>query len=280
MLRRITIAFLIAFSLATCSAKESSTVVQSHRELIASSLSPNEKAEFFWSKPAGDGPFPMIVFLHGHQEPASARIGGKAFVDWGVLDDYANTGFVTLAISQPGYGNSEGKPDFCGPRTQAAVKTVIDHFRTLKFVDSSDVAIEGISRGAVVASMVAAQDASLRAIVLIGGIYDLKSFYADQCVTGAKTAPTYSICQSIREEMPISDQELVNRSAAYHAANIKAQVLILHGAEDQNAPVEQARTFAAVLQKSGAKVEIHVFPKANHQIPMAERQPIISAFLK
>jgi|HubBroStandDraft_3_1064219.scaffolds.fasta_scaffold33707_2 dipeptidyl aminopeptidase/acylaminoacyl peptidase len=280
MLRQLTIGLLITLSLASCSAKSIGSTTQPQRELIANSLTPNERAEFFWSKPAGDGPFPMIIFLHGHQETGANRIGGRAFVDWGVLDGYAKAGLIAVSVSQPGYGSSEGKPDFCGPKTQAAVRAVIDHFRATKFVDPRKIAIEGISRGAVVAAMVAAHDANVRTAILIGGVYDLKGYYNDHCAPARKTSMPDSICQSISEEMPINDEEFANRSALDYAANIKAQILILHGAEDQNAPAGQAQTFADALRKAGANIELHIFPGVNHQIPLRARQPIVNAFLK
>lgn len=281
MLRELIIGLVFAMSIASHAVASDDAAVQSQRELIANVSAPNEKVEFFWSKPAGRGPLPIIIFLHGHQEPSSGRIGGKAFVNWGALDDYSKAGFVAVSVSQPGYGGSEGRPDFCGPRTQAAVKTVIDHFRASKFVDTRKVAVEGISRGAVVASMLAAHDPDLRAIVLIGGLYDLQGFYNGQCLgSKSKTAVADSICASIRVEMPEGREEFGNRSALNSAPGIKASVLILHGAQDANSPVEQAQAFYDALRKAGANVEIHVFPEANHQVPLKERKPIINAFLK
>ena len=53
MLRRLTIWFLIAISLVTCSARKGGAVVESHRGLIANPWSRGESAEYFWSKPEG-----------------------------------------------------------------------------------------------------------------------------------------------------------------------------------------------------------------------------------
>ena len=280
MLRKLTVGFLFVFALASCSAKQGNTVAQPRHEWIANSSFQDERTEFFWSKPPGDGPFPMIVFLHGHQDPASNLIGGRAFVDWGVLGNYAQAGFVAVSISQPGYGGSGGKPDFCGPRTQAAVTTVIDHFRVSKLIDPGKIAVEGVSRGAVVAAMLAARDPNLRAAVLIGGVYDLKAFYGNQCASRSKTPVAGSICESIRDEMPVTEDEFAHRSAMSHVVRIKAKVLILDGANDENAPVGQAQAFADALRKAGVTVELDVFPGMNHQIPLAKRQPIVNAFLK
>ncbi len=84
---------------------------------------PAKKVEYFLEKPKGDGPWPTIVLLHGHQEWPSA--GGKDFVKWGVLDEFAGRGYLAVAVSQPGYGGSTGPADFCGPFTQHAVAAVI-----------------------------------------------------------------------------------------------------------------------------------------------------------
>ena len=141
------------------------------RELITAPDSHDRKIELYWRKPDGAGPFPVLVLLHGHQEPGKTRIGGRAFVEWGVVRQFADAGIVAVAMSQPGYGGSDGPADYCGPATQAAVRATVSHFRALPFVDGKRVALEGISRGAVVAAMVASQDDTLAGAVLISGVY-------------------------------------------------------------------------------------------------------------
>jgi len=81
---------------------------------------PAKKVEYFLEKPKGYGPWPMIVLLHGHQE--WPRAGGKDFVKWGVLDEFAGRGYLAVAISQPGYGGSTGAADFCGPASRGRIR--------------------------------------------------------------------------------------------------------------------------------------------------------------
>lgn len=59
---------------------------------IAHPDDPSKKIEYFLEKPKGTGPWPMIVLLHGHQE--WPRAGGKDFVQWGVLDEFAGRGYL------------------------------------------------------------------------------------------------------------------------------------------------------------------------------------------
>lgn len=58
---------------------------------------PSKKVEYFLEKPQGTGPWPTVVFLHGHQD--WPRAGGKDFVQWGVLNQYADRGYLAVSIS-------------------------------------------------------------------------------------------------------------------------------------------------------------------------------------
>jgi hypothetical protein len=89
------------------------------RELLPQIQDGSKRIELFWTKPEGNGPFPAILYIHGHQE--TVRNGGQTFVESGRLGTMASRGYVAAAVSQPGYGNSSGPPDFCGPVTQSAV---------------------------------------------------------------------------------------------------------------------------------------------------------------
>jgi len=135
---------------------------------------PGKTVEYFLEKPKIGGPWPVVVFLHGHQDWPSA--GGKDYVKWGVLDQFADRGYLAVSISQPGYGNSAGPADFCGPFTQHAVAAVIAKLRAEGYVKGNDVVIQGVSRGALVAGLLAAHDPSIRGVVLISGVYDLLEY--------------------------------------------------------------------------------------------------------
>ena len=47
----------------------------------------------------------------------------------------AHDGIVAVAVSQPGYGKSDGPPDYCGPVTQEATRAVLAEMRRLPFID-------------------------------------------------------------------------------------------------------------------------------------------------
>ncbi|WP_205944931.1 integrase core domain-containing protein [Pelagibius litoralis] len=132
--------------------------------------------ELFIATPKGEGPWPAILFVHGHQ--VGGRPGARVFVkledrprlattDEGRLADMAKRGYVAAAVSMPGYGGSSGLPDFVGPRTQAAVERAIAHLWDLPSVDRNRIALYGVSRGAVTSAMVATRDARLLALLFV-----------------------------------------------------------------------------------------------------------------
>ncbi len=101
-----------------------------------------------------------------------------------------------------------GPPDCCGPVRQLAVSSV-----------------EGISRGALIAGLLAQADPSIAGVVLVSGLFDLPSFAAE-----ANTLTGTLIVQTMRSEAGGDDQELVARSMLRSSAKIRANVLILNGA--------------------------------------------------
>lgn len=232
-----------------------------------------KKIEYFLEKPKGDGPWPTIVLLHGHQE--WPRAGGRDFVKWGVLDELAGRGYLAVAVSQPGYGGSTGPADFCGPFTQHAVAAVIAKLHAEGYVKDNRILIQGVSRGALVAGMVAAHDPSIRGIVLISGLYDLPA-YARQ----AKSVMAVSIVDSMKAETDGTVEAMKARSLLYYAQDIKAETLILNGAKDDRTDPDQARHLAEIINAHGGHARAIVYPEYGHQIPVEARSKDVDPFIE
>jgi dipeptidyl aminopeptidase/acylaminoacyl peptidase len=271
--RRLCAVFVFLTLVACAAAREQQLIDRAgwvvHRDLLPHSQDARKRVELFWTRPAGDGPYPVLLLVHGHQE--QLRNGGEAFVRTGRLGVIAARGYVAAALSQPGYGDSDGPPDYCGPFTQDATMVAIDFLRRQPFVDSKRVALYGYSRGAIVASMVATRDPRLAAVVLGAGAYDFFSWYP---------TPLPGIDANIRLETGASTEAFRARSAIYHAEQIRAPVLLLHGAQDERIPVQQAEAFAEKLRASGVAVTLKIFPSARHGIAIDEQYREIYPFLE
>jgi dipeptidyl aminopeptidase/acylaminoacyl peptidase len=260
---------IVALFLASCGNEHNAKA-----EMLAHPDQQGAKIEYFAMKPSGAGPWPTLVFLHGHQD-AMARIGGRAFVDWGVLERYSKRGYLAVSISLPGYGGSSGPEDFAGPFSQHAVQAVVGELKAKKMADSKRILIEGISLGAVTGALVAANDRDLAGLVLISGLYDLPSYFS-----APKTPAAIGIKLNMTKQTGGSLEALRSRSALFVASDIKANVLILNGAKDDRTDPVQAQRFADAIVANGGQATAHIFSDFGHQIPVKVRDAEIDAFVE
>jgi dipeptidyl aminopeptidase/acylaminoacyl peptidase len=144
---------------------------------IPSLAYPAKRVEFCATVPQSEGPWPAVVYVHGHQQPV--RPGGGAIERAGLLARVAAVGVLGVSLSQPGYGGSDGPPDYCGPSTQSAILSVLRHAVGHLGARSGRIAIIGASRGAIAAAVAAADAPELGALVVSAGAYDLAAGYRD-----------------------------------------------------------------------------------------------------
>jgi len=228
--------------------------------------------EFFVAKPAGKGPFPVMFLLHGYQPPDSSD-GGKQLVGYRYLDRFVNLGIVAVSISVPGYGLSDGPRDYCGPSSQDAIKTVIEHFKNLPFIDAARMGIYGISRGATLASMVSVDYPSLTLQILEAGIYDLVS---------DRELPSYlqGINNGLLLEGGNTPEQRALRSAVAHAHQVTAATCILHGEFDDRRGLASAISLCNQLQQHGVESRLVIFKNATHDLSKTNKWETITPFVR
>jgi pimeloyl-ACP methyl ester carboxylesterase len=249
----------------------SARVVRADAFMLAHPDDASKQVEYFVGRPDGSGPWPTIVFIHGHQ--GDPGIGAQMFVE--VLEKYAQRGVLAVAVSQPGYGHSSGPPDFCGPFTQHAVAGVIAKLRADKLVAPGKLVVEGVSRGAAVAGLVAAHDPTISGLIMISGECDLASLAADSSATGTVGI----VRQNLIEESGGSAGALHDRSVIQFAKDIKAATLILNGGKDDRTNPDHARQLADAINRAGGNARAVIFPDAEHMIPLEVRNREIRPFL-
>ena len=133
-----------------------------------------------------------------------------------------------------------------------------------------------MSRGAVTAGLVAAEDPSISGLVLISGVYDLPAHVEDATASPAKSA----VVESLKAETGGTADALKARSVLRFANSIKASALILNGAKDDRTDPSQARSLAEQITRSGGTARVIIYPDVGHKIPVDVRNKDVDPFIE
>jgi len=223
------------------------------------------KVEAYIVRPRGDGPFPLVVLLHGH-----SLVGRGAEQVLSTAEALAKENcFAGLAISLPGYGATE-VPE--GPIEEVTVQVVKDGLsiaQQLSWVDRSRVMFYGVSRGATVAAAILNKIDGVRGSVLYSGAYDLGMLYRE----------TSSVW--IRRLLnPSGDPNPKFMNLLDGASKWRAPTLILHGEQDKLIPVDQALSLRDRLKAAGTPYRLVLYPDQGHFLPRASIREQTVNFLK
>ena len=255
--------------------KDDRTSLVIHHEFVFLSKYDERKIEIFWMRPEVQGHFPVVIALHGNQDPE--RPGGAVWIH-GFLQRMVEDRFVSMAISQPGFGNSDGPADYAGPVSQDAVREVIQYLKKQSWVDPTRIGIFGVGRGATLAGLVAEQEPSLAALVLQAGVYDLPTEFDSLKSSSDKEDQAHAA--SIEKEIGKDASVFTSRSVVEGASQIRASTLILVGSRDYAPNVQAAHTLKTELESHGTAVKLVEVKRAGHVIPVDKRIEVVDPFLE
>lgn len=187
---------------------------ESESHMLLDSPYTGHKVEIVMHTPSNDGA-PLLLFLHGASSGEGANGISKSWFNY-----WLEKGYAVASISIPGYGESTGRKDFCGPFTMRSLNFAIDFIKNKILV--SDFGIISFGQGSLASILLASQRSDVLCVVSANGGYDLLRH----------KAPGDVLMNTIQEkgyDLDINDDNaLAERSAILHISTINTPVYLLH----------------------------------------------------
>jgi len=218
-------------------------------------------------RPAGDGPFPVVIMIHG---------GGWGSGDKGVLDPAGSTadispwfapveeaGFLAFSINYrlaPAH-----RWPACLEDVQAAIRWVKTHAADYGG-DPGRIALFGHSAGgqlACMAGVLAGEDTRVQAVV---GFAPVTDFEQELRIRGGLGVGLQNLFGYPKEVTDESLAVLRRTSPITHVRPGLPPFLILHGNADNTVPLQQTRNFQAKLREARVPCDLVTVPGAPHRL--------------
>jgi dipeptidyl aminopeptidase/acylaminoacyl peptidase len=220
-------------------------------------------AEAYLTRPAGPGPFPLMILLHGH---TVGPIGAKSMVP--EAEAFArDLCYAGLAVSLPGYGATEVLPGTDPKITLDVVLDAATLVKKLPWINSKRFYLYGFSRGAFFTSLLANRIDGIAGMVLHSGAYDLEQLYQD--------TPWF---RSLLNPSGEANPKLISTLA--EVSTWQAPTLVLHGGKDSLVSVKQATLLRDSLEAAKKPYRFVLYPDNGHRLPAEDVRKKATAFLE
>jgi alpha-beta hydrolase superfamily lysophospholipase len=196
-----------------------------------------------------------------------------------VADTLSRHGIAVLRLDDRGTGSSTGNHATATSADFAVdVRAAVAWLRARPEIDPARVALVGHSEGGLIAPMVAAEDPSLRAIVLMAGPAQTgrqilrfqlgNAVRRDTSLSGVRRDSALAAVDATIDSLGRAQPWIrffLDYDPLATARRVRVPTLILQGATDLQVTAEQAESLERVMRAAGNRqVTRHTVPEANH----------------
>jgi dipeptidyl aminopeptidase/acylaminoacyl peptidase len=222
-----------------------------------------ESIPVFLFLPEGDGPFPVVVTVHGGPESQWRPWYSSGF---GALTQYlVARGYAVAAPNvrgSTGYGKRFEHLDDVEKRLDSVADLAALHawLAERPEIDGSRAVVYGRSYGGyMVLAALAFQPELWAAGIEFVGISNLRTFLENTSV--------WRRAAREREYGPLSDPELLERLSPWSRLDaIRAPLFIEHGRNDPRVPVSESEAIYAELVRRGIRCELVIYEDEGHAV--------------
>ena len=208
------------------------------------------------AKPAGEGPFPVILQIHGGPY---ASYGIHLFDETQVLVDAGYAVAYCNPRGSAGYGRAHGR-SIRGRMGTVDLTDVLDFLdgavASDPSLDGTRVGIMGGSYGGYLTAWAIAHDHRFAGAIVERGFLEPTSFQG-----------TSDIGSFFGDEYVGTDPGAVARQSPMAVVGqVTTPTLVIHSELDYRCPLEQATRYYTALKRQGTDAELLVFPGENHEL--------------
>jgi dipeptidyl aminopeptidase/acylaminoacyl peptidase len=213
------------------------------------------------AKPPGDGPFPVILQIHGGPY---AAYGIHLFDETQVLVDAGYAVVYCNPRGSSGYGSAHGRAIRHAMGT-VDFDDVIDFFDAAlagdPALDGSRVGVQGGSYGGYLTAWIIAHDHRFAGAIVERGFLDPVSFQGTSDI-GSFFGDEY---------VGTEPDDIARQSPMAHVDAVRTPTLVIHSELDYRCPLEQATRYYTALRRNGVATELLVFPGEDHELSRGGR---------
>lgn len=208
------------------------------------------------ARPAGDGPFPVILQIHGGPY---ASYGIHVFDETQVLVDAGYAVVYCNPRGSAGYGRTHG-------RTIRRQMGTVDFHDVIDFLegaiasdaalDGSRVGVQGGSYGGYLTAWVIAHDHRFAGAIVERGFLDPATFQGTSDI-GSFFGDEY---------VGIDAEQIAAQSPMAVVGEVRTPTFVIHSELDFRCPLEQATRYYSALKRKGVDAELLIFPGENHEL--------------